>query len=298
MSVFISCPIPAAVDQPRSLDGAIGVVPPDLLVALREVLGPDAKILLGFDRGGAYASAFGACREAGAHWVTYWRAPLVQATVAPRRSWTLPGRQTEQRHARRWIVELKDYGSARRLTLFEAATAILQVLTRGLTATGAALLCWLRARWRIENMFKYAVEHNGIDRLADHAMDLGPDTRKVSNPARAAARKTIAAAQADLIAAEHALPQMLAGPGSPKQINAALPKLQTQIQIVTRALEQAKTDLRPIPAKVAATDLDPNALTWQVRGQRSPGGRAWVGVEFVDEHSCGSWLALEARTCT
>jgi hypothetical protein len=26
-------------------------------------------------------------------------------------------------------------------------------------------------------MFKYAVEHNGIDTLADFHMDLGPDTR-------------------------------------------------------------------------------------------------------------------------
>ena len=166
------------------------------------------------------------------------------------------------------IAQLKDYGSARQLTLFEDGKAILQVLTSDLTATGAALLCWLRARWRIENMFKYAVEHNGIDRLADYCMDLGPATRKVSNPARVAARKTVAAAQAALIAAERALPQMLAGPSTPRQRNAALPKLHREIQTATRALEQAKTDLRPIPAKIAATDLDPDAKRARPRLER------------------------------
>ncbi len=72
------------------------------------------------------------------------------------------------------------YGSARQLTLFQNGLPILQVLTSDLTATGASLLCWLRARWRIENMFKYAVEHNGIDRLTDYVMDLGTDTPKVT----------------------------------------------------------------------------------------------------------------------
>ena len=65
---------------------------------------------------------------------------------------------------------------------------MLQVLTCDTPATGADLLCWLRSRWRIENMFKYAAAHNGIDALADYRMDIGPDTRKVTNPARVAAR--------------------------------------------------------------------------------------------------------------
>ncbi len=241
---------------------------PAVLRQLRQVLGPQAKILLGFDRGGAFPSAFTACRQAGADWVTYRRAPLIEATVAPRRSWTV-------RHGTRIsvmladeLVELTGYGSARQLTLFEDDAPVLQVLTSDLTATGAALLCWLRARWRIENMFKYAVEHNGIDRLADYCMDLGPDLRKVTNPARVAARKTVAAAQATLIKAERALPQLLSSGGSPKQLNAALPKLHQQIEIASRALEQAKTNLRPIPAKVLATDLDPQAQRARPRLER------------------------------
>ena len=108
-------------------------------------------------------------------------------------------------------------------------------------------------------MFKYAAQHNGIDALADYAMDIGPDTRKVTNPARTAARKQVAAAQAELTADERALPQLLAGPGTLKQKNAKLPGVHRRIEEATAALEQAKTALKPAPAKVLATELDPDA---------------------------------------
>jgi len=241
---------------------------PGVLTQLREVLGPHAPIMLGFDRGGAYPSAFTACRTAGADWVTYRRAPLVETTATPRRSWTIrDGRRITVVLADE-TVPIKGYGDARQLTLFEDGAPVLQVLTSDTRATGTAMLAWLRARWRIENMFKYAVEHNGIDTLADYVMDIGVDTRMVTNPARVAARKQVAAAQADLITAERALPQLLTGPATPKQMNAALPKLHRQIEAATAALEDAKAALRLVPAKVLATELDPTAKRARPRLER------------------------------
>lgn len=241
---------------------------PGVLAQLRQVLGPDAPVLLGFDRGGAYPSAFTACREAGAHWVTYRRAPLVQATATPRRSWTVrEGKRISVTLADE-TVQIKGYGAARQLTLFEHGKPVLQVLTSDTAASGAALLCWLRARWRIENMFKYAARHNGIDTLADYTMDIGPDLRKVANPARLAARKTVAAAEAELAAAERALPQLLAGPATLAQKNRQLPGAHRRIEAATRAVQAAKTALRPVPAKVPATELDPNARRARPQLQR------------------------------
>ena len=72
-------------------------------------------------------------------------------------------------------------------------------------------------------MFKYAAVHNRIDALAGYGMDIGPDTRTVTNPARTAARKTLATAQDELATVERALPQLVNGPRTPKQKNAALP---------------------------------------------------------------------------
>ena len=160
---------------------------PAALAELRAVLGPDAPILLGFDRGGAFPATFTVCRDAGVDWVTYRRGPLAPHAAAPQRSWTV-------RSGKRIMLRLADenvtvngYGQARQLTLFENGAAVLQVLTSDTASVGAALVCWLRARWRIENMFKYASEHNGIDVIADYRMDIGPDHRTVANPARKAA---------------------------------------------------------------------------------------------------------------
>jgi len=44
-----------------------------------------------------------------------------------------------------------------------------------MTASGAALLLWLRGRWSGENLFKYASSHNGIDSIASYLMDVGLD---------------------------------------------------------------------------------------------------------------------------
>ena len=232
---------------------------PGVLTQLRAVIGPDAPVLLGLDRGGAYPVTFTACRDAGADWVTYRRAPLVEASVTPRRSWTVRDGKRITVVLADESVQIKEYGQARQLTLYEADQPVLQVLTSQTGGTGADLVCWLRSRWRIENMFKYASEHNGIDALADYRMDISPDTRKVTNPARLAARKQVTQAEAELAAAERALPQLLAGEGTLKQKNAALPGAHQRIRDAQSALADAKAALKPIPAKVLATELDPDA---------------------------------------
>ncbi len=232
---------------------------PGVLAQLRAVIGPHAPVLLGFDRGGAYPAVFTACRQAGADWVTYRRAPLVETSATPRRSATARDGKRVNVVLADESVQLTGYGAARQLTLYEHDLPVLQVLTSETAATGADLLCWLRARWRIENMFKYASQHNGIDALADYRMDIGPDTRMVTNPARVTARKHVNAAEAELATAERALPQLLNSDGTPKQKNTALPGAHTRIRQATTELAEAKAVLKPIPAKVPATELDPDA---------------------------------------
>src|SRR5664279_5910428 len=82
-----------------------------------------------------------------------------------------------------------------------------------------------------------------IDTLADYLMDIGPDQRMVTNPARTAARAAVAAAEAALVAAERALPQLLAGPATTKQKNAARPGAHQRIEAATRTREQARVCL-------------------------------------------------------
>jgi hypothetical protein len=239
-----------------------------VLDQLRAVTGPDAPIMLGFDRGGSYPAVFTACAEAGMDWVTYRRGPLADTSAPVRRSWTVRDGKRVYVHLADEIVDLKGYGPVRQLTLVEAGTPVLQVLTSDTTASGAALLCWLRARWRIENLFKYAAAHNGINTLADYVMDIATNTAKVPNPARARARKQVAQAEAKLTTAERALPQMLAGPGTPQQKNAAMNGIHRAIDRATDDLAQAKAVLKPIPAKLPANQLDPDAQRARPRLER------------------------------
>src|SRR6266568_2557055 len=68
-----------ATGEPSGLAATL----PPVLAQLRQVLGADAKILLGFDRGGSYPVTFGAVRDARADWITWRRAPLAPVTAAP-----------------------------------------------------------------------------------------------------------------------------------------------------------------------------------------------------------------------
>ncbi|WP_156523652.1 putative transposase, partial [Dietzia sp. 111N12-1] len=232
---------------------------PAVLDQLCEVLGPDAPILLGFDRGGSYPPAFTACREAGMDWITYRRGALAPTTGTVKQC-------TAEREGRRISVDLAEetvqingYGPARQLTLVEDGEPVLQILTSDTSADPAALVYWLRARWRIENTFKYAAEHNGINALADYTMDTGPNTAKITNPARTAARKSVTDAEEALATAERALAQLLAGPGTPREKNAALPGIHQAIDAARDDLTAAKKVLGPIPAKLPANVINPDA---------------------------------------
>ncbi len=263
-----------------------------VLDQLRAVTGPDAPILVGFDRGGAYPAAFTACRDAGMDWVTYRRGPLAPTTAKVHRSWTVRDDKRVHVHLADETVDITGYGPARQLTLFEAGTPVLQVLTSDTTASGAALLCWLRARWRIENLFKYATAHNGINTLADYVMDIATNTTKVPNPARLAARKQVAQAQDRLATAERALPQMLASPATPKQKNAAMNGIHRAIDRATDDLAQAKAALTPIPAKIPANQLDPDTRRARPRLER----RGMQMVQRLLAFNAEAWLAEHLNT--
>lgn len=143
-------------------------------------------------------------------------------------------------------------------------------------------------RWRIENVFKYASKHNGIDAIADYRMHIGPDRRAVANPARKAARTHVAAAAAEqtLAEAERALAQALNDPQERvHDTNAAIPGLQHTIEQATAARDARRESLKPIPAKVLATDLDPDAQHARPHLQRR-------GLQMV----AGCWRSTPRRS--
>src|SRR5216683_2271138 len=212
-----------ATGEPSGLSATL----PGVLAQLRQVLGAEAKIMLGFDRGGSYPVAFRAIRDAGADWVTWRRSPLAPVTAAPRRYWAArgDGKPAEVLTLADESVQIKDYGRARQITLFEDGAPVLQVLTSDLAAPAAALLSWLRCRWRIENLFKYLEAHYGIHWLCDYHASLEDDSHLTGNPERKAARARLREAEAALAAAERELAALLTSPGlsAAAKINATAP---------------------------------------------------------------------------
>jgi hypothetical protein len=239
---------------------------PPALAELRTVIGPDAKITLGFDRGGAYASVFTACRTAHADWITYRRAPLAPVHGLPITTTIITS--TDARGVTRHKtlvyadepVEIDEYGTARQITLFEHGAVVLQVLTSDTSTCPVALLTTLRARWRIENAFKYASEHHGIDALADYIADIETNTRPIDNPARKSANATVKARRNDLAGAERVLAQLMCDRTGPiAALNKNLTTAHARIENAKKALTAAQTTRDAVPAKLPANQIDPDA---------------------------------------
>src|SRR6266568_867631 len=250
--------------------GLAATLPP-VLAQLRQVTGPEAKILLGFDRGGSYPVAFRAIRDQRTDWVTWRRGKLAPVTAAPRRYWAArgDGKPAEVLHLADETVTIKDYGQARQITLFEDGNPVLQVLTSDTDATAAALLAWLRCRWRIENLFKYLEDNYGIHWLCDYHASLQDDDHLIDNPERKAARARLRQAEQALGAAQQDLAALLTSPGlSAASLFKATPPAEKKITRATGAVTAATAALKPIPAKLPANQLTPGAQKAILRTRR------------------------------
>ncbi len=266
----------------------LSVTLPAALTQLRAVVGPDTKIMLGFDRGGSYPKVFTTCRDAGVDWLTWRRGALAETTTEPVRCFRVdPAGTVQTITLADEMITIKDYGPARQLTLYEHDRPVMQILTSDTTAPAAALLAWLRCRWRIENVFKYLTAHHGIDWLCDYRADLGPDTTPIPNPARAAARKALTAAQNELAAAERALAQLLKSDQHHTAINKAIPAAETHIATATDAVTTAKAELKTHPAKLPANTIDPHAQ----RARPRTGRRALQMLLRLLAFNAEYWLA-------
>jgi transposase len=260
---------------------------PGALAELRRVVGADAPILLGFDRGGSYPVTFSHCRDAGVDWVSYRRGPLAATGAAPAPVAVVHAGTTRTLSLADETVELAGYGPARQLTVYEHGTPALQILTSLTTTSPAELVVLLRARWRIENTYKYLAQHYGIDWLCDYRADITPNTAPVDNPARIRGRAARRAAEADLAAAERALAQLLASPAPVSEINKAIPAAQQKIATASARVEDATGRLAAVPAKLPANQVDPTAKRARPRLPR----RGLQMVLRLLAHNAETWLA-------
>ena len=266
----------------------LSVTLPRALAELKRAAGPGAKIMLGFDRGGAYPQVFARCRAQDVHWVTCRRAPLAVPVMLPVITAITYGGRTRQITWAEETVQVKDYGEARQITLFEHGRVALQILTSDTGACPADILSWLKSRWREENFLKYASVNYGIDKICDYLAAIEVNTKIVDNPARKAATAAVREAEKALAGAERELAGLLTDPAiTPAAKNKAIPALQEKITRARQAVTAATAARKDIPAKLPASDLDPDARVALLR----TGRRGLQMVLRLLAHNAEHWLS-------
>ena len=269
---------------------------PKALAELRKAAGPGAKIMLGSDRGGACPQVFKHCREQGVHWVTYRRTPLAVPAMLPVITTITYGGRTREIAWAEETVQLKDYGDARQITLYEHGKVALQILTSDLDACPAEILSWLKSRWREENFLKYASENYGTGKICDYLAEITENTRLTRNPARDKANAAVRDAGKTLASAERDLAALLASPDiTAATKNARIPGQQAAITRARARLAAAVAARGPVPAKLPASTIDPDAKTALLRAGR----RGLQMVLRLLAHNAEHWLSshLNAYLC-
>lgn len=159
---------------------------------LRDGLGKDERILLAFDRGGAFSKQLAELRDTGIEFVTYERAPyptiaetLFDRTVVVRGD---TYQLHESRHKnlgdkrgriRRIALRIPD---GKQINLVAISTAPAEQLVEILL--GAAARKGPSGRWQQENAFHHGNRRWGINQLDDRAVKPYPPGTIIPNPAR------------------------------------------------------------------------------------------------------------------
>jgi hypothetical protein len=157
---------------------------------LRKALGDDERILLAFDRAGAYPEELAKLRNANVEFVTYERRPYALLTPSSFDRTVLIGKQEFGVHEQRMKNLGRGRGRVRRIVLrtpdgrqinllassSEPAERLIEIMV-GAPVQGGG-------RWRQENAFKHGAERWGINQLDSRKVVAYDPNTIIPNPAR------------------------------------------------------------------------------------------------------------------
>ena len=150
---------------------------------LRRAVGADDRVLLGFDRAGAFPESMAALRDTGFELVTYERRPFPMLAESAFTETALVGDDDEVRFVESQINLRRGRGRVRRIAVREADGRQVNLLAVS-ERPAARLIAIMRGRWRQENGFKHGVERWGINQLDRRKTVPYPPDTIVPNPAR------------------------------------------------------------------------------------------------------------------
>jgi len=176
-----------------------------LLPTLRQAVGDDRRVLVGFDRGGWSPALFKHLSDHGFDPLTWRKQP---APDVPADQFTEVAFTDENGLVHTWqaadttvAIPLDDQGTTfgmRQVTrVIDTKTGTRQahiLTTRGDLPAGDVLYR-MGSRWRQENYFRYARMHFALDAHDSYTTTVDDPTRMVPNPAKKTTRDTLAAAR-------------------------------------------------------------------------------------------------------
>jgi hypothetical protein len=151
---------------------------------LRAALGPEERILVAFDRAGAYPTQLAELREHGFEFVTYERRPyaLVAAAEFQQRLELSDGEVVHWCEPRQKNLG-QGRGRVRRIAVRDQDGHQINLLALS-EDPAPRLIGVMRGRWNQENAFKHAVERWGQNQLDARTVEPYPEDTIVPNPAR------------------------------------------------------------------------------------------------------------------
>ncbi len=216
---------------------------------LRDALGAERRLLLAFDREGAFPNVMAELRDEGVEWVTYERKPYkVLAASAFTETVTIDGEAYGVFEHRRNLGHGR--GRVRRVAVRLPDGHQLNLLAvSGLPAT--TLLETMKGRWSQENGLKHGVERWGINQLDGRSTEPYPADTVVPNPARRRFAHALRLARAREGDARRKLARL---EGSDETAAAAL-REQNEKAVAEQTKLEARMPSTPTHAPLAETEL-------------------------------------------
>ena len=238
---------------PASLVGELAKV----AATLRDLVGPDRRPTIAFDRGGWSPATFAALVAGGFDILTYRKGPLAPE---PRRAFAERVHADEAGRSHRYVladrrarIAYRDgprrrYFACRQITRLDPESGHQTHIVTTRTDAAAVVAHAMFSRWRQENFFRYMRAHYGLDALDSYATVADDLERSVPNPAKKPASGAARDARRRLEEAEDRLPERL-----PPELAAAHTEAVAYV-------ERLKAAAAAVPARVPLGELHPDAV--------------------------------------
>lgn len=251
-----------------------------LLPVLREAVGDQRRVLVGFDRGGWSPALFKHLYESGFDPLTWRKQPAPNVPPDAFGEVTLTDEQgvTHSWQAADTLVDiaLDDHGTTfgmRQVTrLYDTKTGPKQahILTTRQDLPVGEVLYRMGSRWRQENYFRYARMHFALDAHDSYTADADDPDRMVPNPAKQATRDTVNAARARLDRVQAATDAALLEwrtpqPGTPVLLtNSEHNQITAALHDAEQALTHAQHVNAVTPARLPLSQVNPGQQVLEV----------------------------------